>query len=56
MRRRIRNQDIFGSAVSLNFNRQGNTFQTTFGAFLSIAINAFMLVLFIYKIDLMLKR
>lgn len=50
MRRKIRNQDMFGAPVSLNFNRQGNTFQTTFGAVISIAINTFMAVLFFYKI------
>ena len=40
----IRNQDIFGHQVKLNFNNKGNSYQTLPGGCISIAVKIFMIV------------
>ena len=39
----IRNQDIFGEKVSLNFEKKGSTFKTSLGGFLTLIF--YMLIL-----------
>jgi hypothetical protein len=41
----VKNMDIFGYMVSLNFNREGTMFKTVFGGFLSI-LYIILLILF----------
>ena len=38
LRKRFKNNDMFGHSVVLNFNRQGETYKTSFGGLISIAI------------------
>ena len=35
----IKNRDKFGHHVALNFNRQGNVFNTSIGGYVSIMMN-----------------
>ena len=43
MKKFIRNKDIFGEQVSLNFDKKGNTFKTSFGGFLTIIFYMFIM-------------
>ena len=43
IRKKIKKNDMFGHSVVLNFNRQGETYKTSFGGFISIIINAVLL-------------
>lgn len=44
---------MFGSIVNLNFNRKGNTHQTTIGGILSILINTFIFGYSVYQFYLL---
>jgi hypothetical protein len=36
MKQFVKDQDIFGQEISLNFDRKGNTYKTSFGGILTI--------------------
>ena len=44
MKNFVKDQDIFGEEVSLNFDGKGNTHKTSFGGILTIIFYLFVLV------------
>ena len=44
----VRSEDMFGHAVTLNFNKRGDVFQTNIGGFFSVLIKLFF-VWFLYS-------
>ena len=49
----LRNRDEFGHAVTLNFNRNGDTFNTVLGGLVSLSINIFLFLWIVYKAQIM---
>ena len=49
----IKNHDLFGYPIRLNFNNKGDYFQTISGGMLSICIKLFMWGFVAYKLYLM---
>ena len=47
----IREQDIFGKPIMLNFNKKGNTHNTVFGGLVSIISKAILFVYFIIHVE-----
>lgn len=47
LRKRVKNNDMFGHSVVLNFNRQGETYKTSFGGCISIFIKV-VLIAYVY--------
>ena len=45
----IKSQDIFGHPITLNFNRQGDTFKTLLGGYVSIMIKILVLLFILMK-------
>jgi len=45
----IKNQDMFGHQVALNFNRQGNTFNTVLGGLVSVVLKVLILGFICFK-------
>ena len=54
MREWIKSQDFFGHQVSLNFDKNGDTHNTTIGGFFSIFIRAFIAWYVIIKFNKLL--
>ena len=52
----IKNRDMFGHPVVLNFNRQGNTYFTSIGGILSIIMNIVLLEYCLIKLGRMIER
>jgi len=51
MKKKIKNQDIFGHKVTLNFNRSGDQFATLPGGLVSIIVKAILALFLITKIQ-----
>ena len=49
----IKNRDIFGYQINLNFNKQGRTHKTSFGGVLSILTFVFILSFTIMKLSVL---
>ena len=45
----MRERDIFGHSISLNFDKKGDSHRTVIGGFFSILIKVFLIVYIIYK-------
>ena len=45
----IKEQDIFGHHVALNFNKKGDTYQTLCGGLISVLLKSVILAFIIYK-------
>lgn len=52
----IKARDMFGHPVTLNFNRQGDTYFTTCGGIISIVLNLVLLQYVLIKFEIMVKR
>jgi hypothetical protein len=52
----IKNRDMFGHPISLNFNRKGDTFNTSIGGIVSILMNILLGVFCYIKFLKMVKR
>ena len=50
----IRNRDIFGQQIALNFNNKGSTHNTFFGGIVSLLSNALLLGYFCIHLDKMI--
>jgi hypothetical protein len=48
-KRKVKDQDMFGVPVVLNFNKQGDTFKTFLGGLFSICIKIALGVFLMYK-------
>ena len=44
LRTAIKNQDLFGHVININYDKQGNTFNTFFGGWVSLFVKAVLLV------------
>ena len=51
----LRNRDIFGHQVMLNFNRKGESHNTEFGGFVSVICKTIYLMYFIYLMKKMVS-
>ena len=41
---KLRSNDMFGHTINLNFNKEGDSHQTTLGGFFSVFIRIFMVI------------
>ena len=49
--------DIFGHAITLNFNRRGNTYNTGLGGFLSIVLHGvFLYLIYVKSLDVINRK
>ena len=51
----IKNHDIFGSPVSLNFNKDGSNYKTLIGGLFSLLIKVVMILFIIHKLYLLVS-
>ena len=51
----IKNHDIFGTPVSLNFNQDGTNYKTLIGGLFSLLIKVVMILFFIHKFYLLVS-
>jgi len=49
----IKQQDMFGHQVVLNFNKKGDTYQTTIGGAISLLVKLVIFGFVVYKIILL---
>ena len=56
MKRLVKEQDMFGHPVSLNFNKKGTTANTLLGGCCSILVKLFLLGFVIFRLHVMINR
>ena len=54
LKKLIKNQDYFGQLVSLNFNKKGSRFNTTFGGLVSIMVKMMVIWYLVVKVSVFL--
>jgi len=52
----LKNQDIFGHPVKLNFNRQGEEYATPFGGIVTILLKLFLAFYLYTRINLVVNK
>ena len=50
----IKDQDIFGHVVHLNYNNQGDSYKTIFGGMISIIVKVVMIFFCVKKMETMI--
>ena len=53
IKKTLRNQDMFGHPVSLNFDKKGDVLRTNFGGVVSIIIKALLFAFFVNNLVIM---
>ena len=56
MKKKIKNQDMFGHSVMLNFNRAGDTFNTFPGGLISIVVRIILGLFLLVKMSDLVTR